>query len=226
MSDNESSNATESDPVGPGDTAAEPQPSLGRRGLVGGLALAGVALGAGAAGGALGARSSGGRRREKLAIEIACLGPTMRNINPDNRADDADFRNVFLVEGLLYPAGTIVGDGFIPIEADAIGHWFCRGWFINSAARPQPHIASSQDFCFGRITPENLFPRDVITSHGLEGTDTKEVPWYRPVIGGTGKYFGATGEEKQTFFSENATKFSDGFPGLNFRIEFDLLLPD
>lgn len=200
--------------------------TVGRRGLVGGLALSGVALGAGAAGGVVGSRSGMSSRRQTLAIEVACLGPTMRNTDPSNKADDGDFRNAFMVEGLLFPQGTILGDGFIPVEDRSIGRWICRGWFINDSARPQPHISSTQDYVFARISAEQPFARDLITSAGIEGTDKRNVVWYRAVTGGTGKYFGAIGEHAQSFFAENATTFSDGFAAPCFRVEFDLLLPD
>jgi hypothetical protein len=198
---------------------------IGRRGLIGGLAVGGVVLGAGAAGGLVGSRGGSGPRRERLDIEIACLGPTMRNLKPDNVTDDGDFRNAFLVEGLIYPAGTIPGDGFIPVEDGAVGRWFCRGWFINSSARPQPHLSSGHDYVFGLMSPDDPIPRDTLCSSGLEGRDTRDQPWHRVVTGGTGRYFGATGEHSQSFFAENASAFEDGGLAPCFRVAFDLLLP-
>jgi hypothetical protein len=206
----------------PGD---ERSGGIGRRGLIGGLALGGVVLGAGAAGGAVGSRAGGGQRRERLDIEIACLGPTMRNIKPDNVTDDGDFRNAFLVEGLIYPAGTIPGDGFIPVEEGAIGRWFCRGWFINSFARPQPHISSGHDYVFGLMSADEPIPRDTLCSTGIEGRDGRDLAWHRAVLGGTGNYVGATGELTQSMFAENASTFEDGALAPCFRLSFDLFLP-
>lgn len=204
----------------------EPERTVGRRSLVGGLALGGVALGSGVAGGAVGSRTGVGFRRHRLAVEVACLGPTMRTAAPDNVTDDGDFRSMLLVEGLLFAPGTIPGDGFIPTVDAAIGHWICRGWFMNSAARPQPHLVTSQEYLFAVITPERLFPRDTISTTGIEGTDVRDLPFHRTVSGGTGRYVGATGEQQQSWFADNASLFSDGLPAPCFRVSFDLLLPD
>lgn len=226
MSD-ESTHEPQPDPGEPPalDTSDHAAP-VGRRGLLGGLALGGVTLASGVSGGVVGARTGIGFRRHRLSVEVACLGPTMRTDVPDNRRDDGDFRSMLCVEGLLYPAGTIPGDGFIPTVDAAIGHWICRGWFINSAARPQPHLVTAQEYLFGVITPERLFPRDIISTTGIEGTDQRDLVFHRTVSGGTGRYVGAMGEQQQSWFAENASLFDDGYPAPCFRVSFDLVLPD
>jgi hypothetical protein len=202
-------------------------PTINRRSIISGLALSGAAI----AGGAVGALTttsvagaSGVYRRKDLTIEVACLGETWSDAAKGNRADDADdFRTAFLVEGLIYPNGTIPGDGFLPVEEGSIGRWFCRGYFLVTATRIEPHVSSNHDFYFGTISPEHLFPTSMLASVGLEGTDDKAQIATRPVIGGTGGYLGATGQVHQQFISTNTSFFpksTDTSP--NFRFQFDI----
>jgi hypothetical protein len=213
---------------------AEPEPVVAapipRRSLIGGLALGGAALGAGALGAVAVDKVAGasGYRREQFTIEVACLASTMRTATQANQADDADGRAPFLVEGWIYPEGTIPGDGFVPTDVDSIGRWFCRGWFIIDGDRGQPHTVSHQDFVFGTITLERLFPPDTMAAVGLEGTDFRDQSSARSVIGGTGKYIGATGQVMETFFALNTSTFSgdDEAFGPCFRFDFDIRVLD
>jgi hypothetical protein len=223
---NESESASEPDATA-GTAAADGNQRIGRRGLVGGLALGGVAVGAGAVG-SLASRSGGsGIRRERLSVEVACLGPTIRTSAPNDKANEADNRVSLLVEGWVYPEGTINGDGFIPVEEGSIGRWFCKGWFIIDADRAVPHLTTHQDYIFGSITPERPFPPDMLASVGLEGTDDKTQVMQRAVIGGTGKYFAALGVQRSTLFATNASLFPDSTDTAPcWRVEFDLRLLD
>ena len=203
-------------------------PVVGRRGLVGGLVLGGVAVGAGVAGGVASRASAASVYRSRsLTVEVACLGALWREGSRSNPADDGDFRAPFLVEGWIYPEGTIKGDGFIPVEDGAIGRWFCRGYALSDSQRGEPHVCSHQDFFFGAITPGRLFPPDLISSAGIEGTLDRTQVSTRAIIGGTGEYLGATGQVFQQFFATNTSYFPGTTDeGFCFRFDFDLRVLD
>lgn len=198
---------------------------LGRAGLVSAALVGGAAAGAGVAA----ATDGGGSRSESLTVDVACLGNTWREASAIQweASADSDIRNPFRVEGLIYPEGTISGDGFIPTSAGAIGTWFCRGWVILHSERPEPHVSSSQDFLFGSITKERLFPPDMIGTQGIEGTTDDAQVAARYVVGGTGEYLGASGACTQANLGLNTTVFPDGSEDLapNFKFDFQLILP-
>jgi hypothetical protein len=206
----------------------EDTPDIGRRtfltrAAVGGAAVAGGLIGAGATAVA----ASSPWRRESLVLEVACRGDRWRESVLGNPSDDSDFHRGFTVEGWMYPEGTIPVDGFVPTPDGAIGQWFCRGWQIVDAGRAEPHVNSIQDYLFDLVVPDRLFPRDVMHSNGLEGTEDDQIG-YRSITGGTGTYLGASGEVAQRITGVNTSLFADGsgFNAPNFRFEFDILLPN
>jgi hypothetical protein len=187
-----------------------PAARVGRRGLVTGLALGGVAVVAGGAGSLATSTvaGAGGVRREQFTIDIACLGDTTRSSVREwgDEQPSATFaEGAFAVEGWIYPAFTIPGDGFVPVELGSIGRWFCRGWFVNSRQRGEPHVSTSVDLVFGTITEDQVVPPDLIALQGPEGTGRKSLFILRPVTGGTGKYLGASGQIKQWYIGDNTT---------------------
>lgn len=201
----------------------------GRRRLLRGLVLGGVAVGGGVvgAGAAAAATNGGGWRRETVTFDVACLGHLWRWSDASNPANDADFRTPFLVEGWIYPAGTIPGDGFVPTPERAIGHWFCHGWTAIDVNRSEPHAASTHQYIVGEMLHDRLFPPDTLSSTGLEGNNSDQVG-IRAITGGTGKYLGATGQVRQINNGFNTTVFADGTDdnAPNFIFELDLLQPD
>lgn len=220
--------ADEMDSPDVGDERRDPT-NHGRRRFIGGLTIgAGAAAGA-ITGAAASMVSSGGWRRERVEFEVAVLGHTWRDSTANWSESESDFRGMpFQVEGTIYPAGALPepSDGFVPTDAGAIGHWFCRGNTLVYADRLEPHVTSTQEFIFGMIKPDDLFAEDVLTTSGIEGTETRQVA-HRPVVGGTGRYLGATGAQAQVPTGANTTLFSDGFGNaLNLRMTFDLFLPD
>src|SRR5437660_3418732 len=129
-----------------------------------------------------------------LVFDIACLGSSFAvNAQAALDAKGGDMRGAsFFVEGNLYPAGTIpAGDGFDPASVPATGHWFCRGWFILNSARPKPHLLSTVEYLFGRISDAQPSPADQLVSSGVEGGTPVVI---RSIIGGAGGYRGVTGE--------------------------------
>jgi hypothetical protein len=216
------------------DTASKSDEAVGRRdvlkrGLVaGGLGAVIAGLGVtpvGAAGASLAAAEE-----RTLVLDCACLGDTLRMLlAPGSHPPSDHAGSLFVVEGLIYPAGTIGGDGFDPAAALPIGRWFCRGWFVDSASRPQPGVLTTQEYVFGEITPKRLYPPDQLVSSGLEQTALPTFdptqPAVRSVIGGTGRYAGASGMVIQHFAGHNTTTLGPAGvigPAPNFRFEFQL----
>lgn len=191
-----------------------------------------VAGGVGAAAGILvtsGVGCAQAQSTSSITYDVACNGDTLR-IQPTEGNEEGDSRgNTFYVEGWVYEDGTISGDGFDPESADPIGVWLCRGWFMNHPGRPNPHVITTQEYVLDNITEANLFPGDSLTSSGTEGSDTEEQPPIRAVIGGTGRYIGATGQVVQNGNGTNTTVLR-GVPddpnAPNFRFDFTLLLPE
>lgn len=203
--------------------------STGRRSLLSSLAAVGTAAAlGGVAGGATSkALTTGAFRNQKLTVEVALLGHSWRQGTLSNPENEADFHMPFVIEGWIYSPGTIPGDGFIPTEEGSIGRWFCRGWLIIDELRPEPHTITTQNFYFGTIRADALFPRDHLSTEGLEGTLTQQVP-LRSVTGGAGTYMGVCGQVEQRNQGVNTTIFADGTndPAPNFVMAFDLLLPN
>ena len=140
-----------------------------------------------------------------LTFDVACLGNTLAvNAQAALDAKGGDMRgSTFSVEGNLYPSGTIpAGTGWDPTSVAPTGHWFCRGWFILNAARPVPHLMSTVEYLFSRISDAQPSPVDQIVSSGVEG-GTPVVT--RSIIGGAGRYRGMTGELVEQVIGSNTT---------------------
>jgi hypothetical protein len=155
-------------------------------------------------GGALANEVPPGAQGATIVFDVACLGNTMGlSLGAALDAKAGDLRGTsFSVEGNLYPQGTIpAGDGFDPASVAAIGHWFCHGWLILNPARPEPHLVSTVEYVFGRITAAQPSPADQIVTSGLEGAPTV----VRTVVGGTGRYRGVKGEMIEQIIGTNST---------------------
>jgi hypothetical protein len=94
----------------------------------------------------------------------------------------------FIVNGKIFPAGTITGPGFDPNQAGSIGTWVCRGVNTKDGAAMVPGASEEID-----TTQMFLLPNDAkaIWTEGFEGD--QGVTEHRAVIGGTGEFSGATG---------------------------------
>lgn len=190
-----------------------------------------LAGGVGAAAGVLVTATGSGCARAQeqtgLTWDVACLGDTLR-IQATEGNEEGDLSgNTFYVEGNVYEEGTIEGDGFDPESADPIGLWVCRGFFMITKARTEPHVITTQEYIIGAIRKNRLFPPDTLTSSGTEGSDAEEQAPVRSVIGGTGRYAGASGVVIQNGNGKNTTTLRGvGDKAPNFRFVFTLLLPD
>jgi hypothetical protein len=140
-----------------------------------------------------------------VAEDFSLFNPTL--VKPtDTQPERGSF---FVTEGNIYPGGTIQGDGasFDPSTA-GFGRWFCRGThLVPASAIPAAAfwVHTAQLF---------LLPDDTrsIATEGVEGNGTVT----RLISGGTGKYRGYVGEQRQEFLGFNSTG------GVNLRVTFIL----
>lgn len=190
----------------------------------GGAALVGGAIAGGAV--AVAQEPNVSVRRERLVLDVACLGDTFREQPFPDPPDPADRRgSPFSVEGWIYPAETILGEGFVPTEDGSIGRWFCSGFGISSADRELPHVNATANFVLGTISETQPFPPDTFVTTGLGAAPGIPQQSIIPIIGGSGKYVGALGEGGRVVTSFNTTVFfGTEDPSPNFRYTFDLLL--
>ena len=163
--------------------------------------------------------------RRRVVFDLAILGQAFTVILAPG-ATLADPNNLFgstiVGEGLLYSGGTIPRGAmnWDPASATPIGHWFIRGVFITRSGRPgeedrtDPAGIGLSEFVIGRITPDNPFPADQLTTSGLASPTTTR--GRNSVVGGTGRYFGARGE---VFFANIGSNIT-GVP--NFAFDFRL----
>lgn len=211
-------------------TAHATEHSLERRELLrrafwgaAGVAGASVAVSAPALSG-LGSHAEAGSKR--LVVDMACLGDTFRFIPAPGDNGNDDLRGApFSVEGHIYRAGTIKGDGFDPSSVKPTGTWVCRGWFMIAPGRSTPAVITTQEyFLSAPLGGPDAFIADQLVSSGLEGDG--ERPPVRSVIGGTGRYAGARGVVVQHFLGANTTSLWLGGalgPAPSLRFEFKLM---
>jgi hypothetical protein len=141
-----------------------------------------------------------------VAEDFPLFVPT--KVNPE---DPQPLRGSFFVtEGNIYPAGTIQGDGasFDPRSAGAVGRWFCRGTHL-VAGSEFPNTAQAVYTAQLYLLPND---KKSISTDGVEGNG-KAV---RTVTGGTGRFRGYVGEQRQQFLGFNASG------GVNLRVTFIL----
>lgn len=161
-----------------------------------------------------------------LVFDVACFGDTFRGDFdatamglglPDERRGAT-----FFVEGAIYPQGVIPADVFDFEPADhmdsMIGHWLCRGWFMDHPGRPEPHVLTTQEYLLQVVTSEEPSPADTLVSSGVEGGI--EVS-HRAIVGGSGMYRHARGDLEQVVIGTNTTVLPSGAQAPNFRFYFD-----
>lgn len=201
---------------------------LGRREALraGGAAAGGLALLA------VGGRSNSAGAATMLTVEMAEDIRTFR-LNPGDPAKSNGVPVVgdtFIEFGSLYPAGTIQKGLKGPDQAGTIGRWICRGTFVNDAASGvAPQVITTVLMVFGaglsatQGRPEQA--ADALLTEGFEGI---EQPIRRIVVGGYGRYAGASGEMLQTLREENDTALNVAgmkVPGGNYTFAFTFSHP-
>jgi hypothetical protein len=125
----------------------------------------------------------------------------------------------FITEGYIYPSGTItcqnnecngvLEDGSPEFPDKVVGKWVCRGWFIGDGAHTTtgPWVATTQIYDLGTTSGASM-----IVTDGYELSDLN-VAFRRAIVGGTGQYSQALGEQTQELLG-----FNPSF-GVAFRVE-------
>ena len=116
----------------------------------------------------------------------------------------------FVTTGFIYPAGTlaaygtssgILANGDPEFPELVIGTWICRGWHLQDGdAESGVVVVTTQTFDFDK----NNAGRHMIVTDGIELADFN-VPFVRPVTGGSGKFGRFKGQMKQTYLDFNAS---------------------
>lgn len=211
---------------------------IARRGFLkfGTLAIGALGLGSATAVGVKNAEAQG---RRNLEIDVSCDLNTIRfegpqGPNPDDPIGDPGphpyYGASFVVQGVIYSEGTLrtpgfessglMPDGTPEFPDNVLGNWICRGWFIgdsNDDARggiltpTGPFVATTQIY---NLDTENPGDRMII-SDGVELIDLN-VPFKRPITGGSGIYRKARGEVTQSAIGANQTGL------FNFTFDFRL----
>lgn len=195
---------------------------LKRAGLVTSAAVAGT-VGAGAVTAPAGAARNGRVRALDVACNIATLTVATTTSETPVPPGFPPQGSTFYVEGAVFSRGAIpAGPGF-DYEANlanAIGEWFCYGWFISRVGRSAPHVVSTQIYTLRPIRDARPFPKVQLMSHGFEGPDDPTDATLRSLIGGTGPHAGASGSVRQSIIGTNTTTHPTGLVGPNMRFNF------
>ena len=180
----------------------------GARRLATALAIS-TLLGAAIATGAAPTDDEAAKRARPLELEIVENG-TKFTVDETPAFPDGlpGFGAEFVTVGYIYPAGTIQGtngvlpDGSPEFPDKVIGHWTCRGFHVGDGA----HTATGPIVVTHQILDLGSNPGDeAIMSDGFELADVG-TQIHRAIVGGTGPYAKARGEQLQTLvaFPNNA----------------------
>ena len=127
------------------------------------------------------------------------------------------YGNPFVTEGYIYPVGTLNGtngvlaDGSPEFPDKVIGRWNCRVYMIGDGAHTTTGawVISSQTYLFN-----DTYANSMLSTEGYEFADLN-VPISRAIIGGTGYFKSARGEQTQTLLGFTAQM------GVNLRVSID-----
>lgn len=161
--------------------------------------------------------------RRNFTLDVAMNSATAGVNRPDAGVPQRSFVGIF--NGNIYPRGTLRrgDDGFDPTSDGEIGTWRC-------------HFTALNDVAFGTATPDTLdFPlsgavtyyfqlkptgydreESMLMVMGLNShtaDDADSVPRVLTVVGGTGRFAGATGEVRERVLGRNTS----GARNLRFR---------
>jgi hypothetical protein len=163
--------------------------------------------------------------RRHFTFDVAMNSATAGVNFPDGGIPGRSLVGIF--NGNIYPKGTLRSgdDNFDPADDDGIGTWRCHFTGLNDVALA-PDKQDSLDFPLtGAITyyfqiKRTLYDRSesMIMVMGLNShtsDDEDSVSRIHTVVGGTGRYAGATGEVRETVLGRNST----GARNLRFRFK-------
>jgi hypothetical protein len=177
--------------------------------------------------GAIGVLAFGGivttEAREQIEIQVVEIGSRFVFDETPVHSDDGfpAYGGEFVTQGYIYPAGVIEAghdginaDGSPEYPGKVIGIWTCRGWHVGDGAHSmgQPWVMTTQTFAFDGPTDFDQKGATTIVTDGYELPDIGEIV-KRAVVGGTGKYQHASGEQRQSLLGFNETQ------GVMLRIE-------
>jgi len=152
-----------------------------------------------------------------VAVDLRTFAAIPSTGNPPGEPLGPNRGTTFIVNGKIFPAGDVPSGAASndPSQAGSIGDWVCRGILTSDLAS---QLAGVDKIGFD-TTQMLIFGSDrrAIWSEGLEGgLGEAGVTTHRIVLGGTGTFFGASGEVVQESLGTNMT----GAP--NIRLTFRL----
>ncbi len=127
--------------------------------------------------------------------------------------------NFFITQGYIYPTGTLNGstgileDGSPEFPDKVLGTWYCTGVQVGDAAHSESGVwvVATEVYEFGDVPGA-----ETLITDGIELADVN-LPYTRPITGGTGRYLGARGEVMKR------TLGFDPVSGVTFEVEFRLM---
>lgn len=131
-----------------------------------------------------------------LEVDVAIDGATLSLNNNDPANPTNPIRGTtFTVIGKIFPGGTIPAGitSFDPNQPGSIGTWVCSGVFVADAA---DIFGGKADIAF-HTSQIFMFPdgQNQLFTEGEEGS--VGITTHRIVVGGTGKFRGLVGQERQ-----------------------------
>lgn len=153
---------------------------------------------------------------QTFTIDVALDGATnaQNDINPSEGSATFSRGDTFILGGTIYPGGTLPSGSASndPSAPGGIGKILCRGTYLASSADAANGVGILTD-----TTELYLLPDDAtgLIADGLT-PNAAGVSVQRVVLGGTGRFRGATGEIHEDDLGTNATGFC------NFRATFHL----
>lgn len=151
------------------------------------------------------------KSEKNFTLDVACNGSTLA-LNPADPADPPFSRgDVAVVTGTVYsggtlPAGVTTSD---PNAPGRIGTWRC---LFASLTEPPLIGAITYYFALEENGEESMLMVQGLNSHQWPGS----VPRVHAIVGGTGKYDGASGEVREEVLGTN------GSSCFNLRFQFSL----
>jgi hypothetical protein len=187
---------------------------MNRRSVLTGVVLAVIALGGRPVG--LGASARDHDDTQTFVLDVAIDAHTLALNNDPTAAGTPKRGTTFIVNGQIYPGGTIPSGvtTFDPGTAPgSIGTWVCRGVFLADFADIFVNGSAALAFDTTQIFLLST-DRNALFTEGFEGN--LGVTTHRAVTGGTGRYRRVTGTLKQQTIGVNRNGAADGLFDLRF----------
>lgn len=151
-------------------------------------------------------------RSRALKLDVSQDGSTFVFQGPTTAAGFPAAGATFIVQGVVYPGGTLQGgavsganpDGTPSFPDLVVGTWSCRGWFTHDCD-PEvtgPVLVGQQVW---NLDLEEPGAQTILTDGGEPSINEVDlnVPFRRGITGGTGRFRQAGGEQTSTNFGFN-----------------------